>query len=56
MEYISILTPVWNRTKFLELNLYNIIAIDYDKSKLEWCILDDGDEDFINATQNIYNI
>ena len=54
MEYISILTPVWNRTKFLELNLYNIIAIDYDKSKLEWCILDDGDEDFINATQIEY--
>lgn len=44
---ISILTPVYNRNKWLPLMLCNLVNFDYDKNKLEWFILDskDGDED-----------
>lgn len=45
--YISILTPVYNRNKWLSMMLCNLVNFDYDKNKLEWYILDskDGDED-----------
>ena len=48
MEYpkVSILTPSYNRRRFLQLITHNLLNIDYDKSKLEWCILDDGKEPF----------
>ena len=44
---ISILTPLYNRNKFLPLMLANIRTFDYPKEKLEWFILDskDGDSD-----------
>ena len=44
---ISILTPLYNRNKFLPLMLMNIKTFDYPKEKLEWFILDskDGDSD-----------
>jgi len=46
MEYptVSILTPSYNRSKFLQLITYNLLNMDYDKNKLEWCIIDDGKE------------
>lgn len=47
LPHISILTPVFKRRKFIDLMLANIINFKYDKSKLEWFILDsygkDGD-------------
>ena len=44
---VSILTPLYNRNKWLPMMLMNIKTFDYDKSKLEWFILDskDGEED-----------
>ena len=44
---ISILTPVYNRNKWLPLMMMNVSNYDYDKNKLEWFILDskDGDDD-----------
>lgn len=44
---ISILTPLYNRNKWLPMMLCNLVNFDYDKNKLEWFILDskDGDED-----------
>ena len=46
MEYpnVSILMPSYNRRKFLPLITNNLINMDYDKNKLEWCIFDDGTE------------
>ena len=45
MEYphISILTPTYNRRKFATLSVFNVKNFDYDKNKLSWEILDDGD-------------
>jgi len=50
---ISILTPLYNRSKWLPLMLANVCHFDYDKKKLEWFILDskDGKED-IKLFQN----
>ena len=44
---VSILTPLYNRNKWLPMMLSNITNFDYPKDKLEWYILDskDGDED-----------
>lgn len=40
---ISILTPLYDRNKFLPMMLSNIIHFDYPKEKLEWFILDSKD-------------
>lgn len=45
-DCISILTPTYNRRKFLPLIKYNIKCQAYDHSKLEWFIYDDGPEPF----------
>ena len=44
---ISILTPLYNRNKWLQMMLCNLVNFDYPKEQLEWYILDskDGDED-----------
>ena len=44
---ISILTPLYNRNKWLPLMIANIKYFDYPKEQMEWYILDskDGDED-----------
>mgnify|MGYP003140546829 CR=1 FL=1 len=44
---LSVLTPLYNRNKWLPVMMMNITSFDYDKNKLEWFILDskDGDED-----------
>ncbi len=44
---ISILTPLYNRNKWIPLMLCNLDNFDYPKHQIEWCILDskDGDED-----------
>lgn len=41
---ISILTPVFNRTKWLPLMIFNLQNLDYQKDKLEWVILDSHDK------------
>ena len=44
---VSVLTPLYNRNKWLPMMIMNLKTFDYDKNKLEWFILDskDGDED-----------
>ena len=44
---ISILTPVYNRSKWIPLMVTNLEHFDYPKHKIEWCVLDskDGEED-----------
>jgi hypothetical protein len=37
---ISILTPVFNRKKFLDLMICNVMNFDYDKKKMIWIISD----------------
>lgn len=53
---ISILTPTWNRNKWIPLMIHNLTNLDYDKNKLEWCILDDGTEKMFNSIEDIKNL
>jgi len=42
---VSILTPVYDRKRFLPLMICNMININYPKNKLEWVILDSWSKD-----------
>ena len=42
---ISILTPVYDRKRFLPLMIQNMICINYPKNNLEWIILDSWSKD-----------
>ena len=48
LPLVSIITPTHNRKIFFELALNNFLTQDYPKNKLEWIILDDGNEDLTN--------
>ena len=48
---ISILTPTFNRRKFLPLYLHNLTSQLYPHDKLEVCIDDDGTEPFIKKNE-----
>ena len=45
---VSIVTPTFNRKLFVDLMIRNWNVIDYPRSKLEWIIVDDGDEPIRN--------
>ncbi len=53
---VSILMPTYNRRKFLPLIIYNLKNMDYDKSKLEWNILDDGKEPLFENTDKLNEV
>lgn len=57
MEYqkISILTPTFNRSKFLLLYLHNIKSQSYPHNYLDVIIDDDGDEPFISNLDEVRN-
>jgi len=46
MDYVSIIMPIYNRNNFKRIILSNLLKLDYDKSKLEFCLYDDGTEPF----------
>jgi len=50
---LSILTPTYNRRKFRGLAAFNIKMFDYPKDKLEWLIIDDGDEPFFENADDL---
>ena len=50
---VSILTPTYNRKTFIPLITYNLQNMDYDKTKLEWCILDDGTEKMFETKEDL---
>lgn len=42
---ISIITPTFNRPHMFMMALYNYINFNYPRDKLQWVIVDDGDEE-----------
>lgn len=40
---ISIVTLLYNRRKFVDLALHNLISTDYPKDKIEWVVVEDSD-------------
>tara|TARA_R110000765_G_scaffold18095_7_gene48797 strand:+ start:1597 stop:2310 length:714 start_codon:yes stop_codon:yes gene_type:complete len=55
MINISILTPIYNRNKCKDLIINNINNFNYDKTKLEYIILDDGKDKFIKNNIELNN-
>ena len=53
---ISIITPTFNRNRFIPLMISNLMRLDYDKSKLEWVIDDDGDTEFLFNHEELIKI
>ena len=43
---ISVLTPTYNRSKFLPLYIHNLLSQSYPHKKIEVCIYDDGTDPF----------
>lgn len=41
---VSIITPTFNHKSFFPLAVHNFLSFDYPPDKLEWIILDDGEE------------
>jgi hypothetical protein len=41
---ISVVTLIYNRRKFWDLALHNMMITDYPRDKLEWVIVDDSDD------------
>lgn len=50
---ISIVTPCYNRTKWLNLMLFNLQQQDYPKDKLEWVIDDDSTDKLFKSKEEI---
>jgi glycosyltransferase involved in cell wall biosynthesis len=42
---ISVITPTYNRPHMFRIALYNYINFNYPRNKIQWVIVDDGDED-----------
>lgn len=40
---ISIVTLLYNRRKFVDLALHNLLSTDYPKEKIEWVVVEDSD-------------
>tara|TARA_R110000824_G_scaffold205337_1_gene390173 strand:+ start:2991 stop:3737 length:747 start_codon:yes stop_codon:yes gene_type:complete len=51
--YISICMPIADRNNFKRLIVSNLLKLEYDKNKLEFIILDDGDESFISNNDEL---
>lgn len=51
---VSIIMPCYKRREFLPLILTNIICMDYPKSKIELCILQDGPDDLFQGDELEY--
>jgi len=40
---ISVVTLLYNRRKFVDLAIHNLLATDYPKNKIEWVVVEDSD-------------
>jgi len=49
---VSIITPTYNKKTFIPLAVHNFLSFDYPQDKLEWIILDDGDENIKDKLPN----
>jgi glycosyltransferase involved in cell wall biosynthesis len=58
--FVSVLTPTYNRAKFIPALVENYKAQTYPKDRMEWLVLDDSPEPirdmFLNLTKDIPNV
>ena len=41
--HISVITPTYNREKFIEIAFHNLLATDYPHDKIEWVVIEDNE-------------
>ena len=56
LPFVSIITPTKNRRKLFSIPIQNYQNFIYPKHKLEWIIVDDGNEDLKDLFINLKNI
>ena len=56
LPYISIITPTGNRRRLFSIAINNFQEIIYPKNKIEWIIVDDGEEDLSDLLRFSKNI
>jgi len=56
LPFVTLITPTGNRRKMFSLPIRNYQSIIYPKNKIEWLIVDDGDEDLSDILPNDSNI
>lgn len=56
LPYVSILTPTKNRRHLFPIALYNFAHFVYPREKLEWVIIDNGEEDIQDLLPSNANI
>lgn len=59
LPFVSIITPTYNKRKFFNLTLRNFEKTDYPRDKIEWIIVDDGEDkikDLIPTQDNVIYI
>lgn len=52
LPFVSIITPTRNRRKLFSIAIRNYLEFNYPRNKLEWIIIDDGDEDLTDMLPN----
>lgn len=50
---ISILTLTYNRRNFIDLAFLNLLTTDYPKSKIQWVVVEDSDDQALSASDKI---
>ena len=50
---ISIITPTYNRDKFIEIAFHNLLATDYPRDKIEWIVIEDNEDKEKMASEKI---
>lgn len=43
LPHISVVTLLYNRRKFVDLAIHNLLVTDYPKDKIEWVVVEDSD-------------
>jgi hypothetical protein len=43
LPHISVITLLYNRRKFVDLAIHNLLITDYPKDKIEWLVVEDSD-------------
>ena len=50
---ISIITPTYNREKFIEIAFHNLLSTDYPRDKIEWIVVEDNEDKDKMASEKI---
>ena len=53
LPFVSVCTPTYNRRVFIPQLIKNFLLQDYPKDKLEWIIIDDGEDKVEDLFKNI---